>query len=174
MNAYSLIKQDAYTKYRPTIPSQIFWKNTSSNMDKLWKYFYNIDDYPETYLGKVKEMARCICPISGKHQLFNTNILLNKKPRYGSIVTVQSINTPSEIKNAMLVTFPSIIYTNEVGFLNEKSCKNKIYKKDFIFVKWDDDNYYEWRMRSGKILILRQNYINNLLPYERKYLRMHT
>ena len=116
----------------------------SNNMDNLLHYFNSIHDYPEYYLGKAEKIALCRCPQTGKETWNNGKILLIAEPRKNMIVKAQL------------------------------KIKDTIYEKEFIFVKWETENFYEWRMKSGNILQLRQQYIDGLLPKDKKYLRMHT
>lgn len=115
-----------------------------NNMDNLMHYFNSIQDYPEYYLGKAERMALCRCPQTGKESWNNGKILLTAEPRKNMLVKAQL------------------------------KINDTIYEKEFIFVKWETENFYEWRMKSGNILQLRQQYIDGLNPKDKKYLRMHT
>jgi hypothetical protein len=119
-------------------------KKSASNMDTLWTHFHNADDYPVLYLGKVNRMAICKCPISGIKEWVNGELLLNKMPNKGMNVTART-------------------YVKDV-----------MYEKDFIFLKWETENFYEWLMTSRVILQLRQSFIDELSPADRRYLKMHT
>jgi hypothetical protein len=120
------------------------WVKVSNNMDTLLHYFYSIQDYPEYYLGKAEQMALCRCPQTGEESWNNGKLLLTAEPRKNMIVKAQL------------------------------KIKNTIYEKDFIFVKWETEDFYEWKMKSGNILKLRQKFIDGLEPKDKKYLRMHT
>jgi hypothetical protein len=117
---------------------------TFNNMDNLLQYFNSTEDFPEYYLGKADKMALCRCPQTGEESWNNINYLLNKQPRKNTIVKAQI--------NVM----------------------DTVYEKDFIFVKWETENFYEWKMKSGNVLQLRQKFIDGLKPRDKKYLRMHT
>jgi len=118
--------------------------NKCNNMDNLLRHFHSNQDYPEFYLGKAENMALCRCPQTGEESCNNGNTFLTTEPKKNTIVTAR-------IK-----------------------IKNIVYEKDFVFVKWETANFYEWRMKSGSILQLHQKYIDGLLDKDKKYLRMHT
>jgi hypothetical protein len=54
----------------------------------------------------------------------------------------------------------------------KKFVKNKLYNLDRIFIKWEKETFYEWKMTSGNILQLKQEYIDGLLPKDKRYLKM--
>jgi hypothetical protein len=118
--------------------------NNKNNMDTLWRHFQSNQDYPEFFMGKVEKMAFCKCPNTGEESWNNAKILLTEDPIKNTIVTAR-------IK-----------------------IRDTVYEKDFVFVKWETANFYEWRMKSGSILQLHQKYIDGLLDKDKKYLRMHT
>jgi hypothetical protein len=124
--------------------NNLHWGNNDVYMNELLHYFNIIQDYPEYYLGKAEKIALCRCPQTGKESWNNGKILLIAEPIKNMIVKAQL------------------------------KIKDTIYEKDFIFVKWETENFYEWRMKSGNILQLRQQYIDGLNHKDKKYLRMHT
>ena len=121
----------------------VFRKTGSKNMDKLWRYFYSKQSYPEFYLGIAKKTAICKCPVTGEHQWFNGERSLSiENPEKGSTITVTL------------------------------SIKSRIYSRDFIFCGWVKTPVHEWRMTKGTTLQLEQSFINGLLPDDRRYLKM--
>jgi hypothetical protein len=135
------------TGYNPPEHTKVIRDKTMksfNNMDNLLQYFNSTEDFPEYYFGKTEKMALCRCPQTGEETWNNVNNLLNKEPRKNMIVNVQ-------------------VKVNDT-----------VYEKEFIFVKWETENFYEWKMKSGNILQLRQKFIDGLKPRDKKYLRMHT
>lgn len=121
----------------------VFQKTESKNMDILWRHFYSKESYPEFYLGITKKMAICKCPITGEEQRFNGDRCLSvENPEKGSTVTV-TLNI-----------------------------KTRIYSRDFIFCGWVKNPVHEWRMTKGTTLQLEQNFVDGLLPQDRRYLKM--
>jgi len=122
----------------------VFRKTTSKNMDKLWEYFYKNESYPEYYLGVVKKAAICKCQITGKEEWFNGDRCLTvENPTVGSTVTVKV------------------------------HLKNKTYTRDFIFMGWVKSQVHEWSMRNGSTLQLEQQFIDGLLPQDKRYLKIN-
>jgi hypothetical protein len=121
-----------------------FQKSNSKNMDKLCAYFLHANNYPEYYLGMVKRVAICKCPETGKEGWFNgEKCLCVENPKTGSIVTVNS------------------------------RIQNKLDSLGFIFIRWTRFPVHEWRMRDGTILQLSQNFVDKLLPEDRRYLKIN-
>lgn len=116
----------------------------NNNMDILMHHFNSTQDFPEYYFGKVEKVALCRCPQTGQESWNNGNNLITANPRKNMLIKVQ-------IK-----------------------IKDKIYERELIFVKWETENFYEWRLKSGNILQLHQKFIDGLRPKDKKYLRMHT
>jgi hypothetical protein len=115
----------------------------SKNMNKLCAYFHSTDNYPEYYLGIAKKMAKCKCPSTGKEHWFNGERCLSiENPRKGSIINVTI------------------------------TIKDKTYTKDVIFMGWVNQPVHEWRMRKGTILQLEQKFIDDLLPEDKRYLKV--
>jgi hypothetical protein len=125
----------------------VFQQKTSTNMDKLWSLFHEKQDYPELYLGMVEKMACCKCLITGKDLWHNKSLFpenLTKSLSTGDHITLKRV------------------------------VKNKVYYCECIFVKWEKENFYEWKLQSGNILQLRQKYIDGLSPKDKRYLKMST
>ena len=125
----------------------VFQPRTSTNMDKLWQMFYEKQDYPELYMGMVEKMALCKCLLTGKDIWHNKTVFpekLTKPLSSGDHITLKRV------------------------------VKNKVYYCDCIFVKWEKENFYEWKLQSGNILQLRQKYIDGLSPKDKRYLKMST
>jgi hypothetical protein len=116
----------------------------SKNMDALWRHFHEIGNYPEFYLGIAEKMAICRCPDTGKDEWFNGKTCLSiTNPIKGSTVTVHI------------------------------SIKGTTYLKDFVFMGWVKFPVHEWRMKSGEILQLEKNFIDKLVPAEKRFLKVY-
>jgi len=123
----------------------LFQKGTSKNMDKLCSYFYNNETYPEFYIGIAKRVAICKCPITGEEEWFNGERNLNvENPKTGEKITV------------------------------EMQIKTRKYYRDFEFQGWVKEPVHEWRMKKGTVLMLHQKFIDELLPQDKRYLKMNT
>lgn len=121
----------------------VFQKSTSKNMNKLWLYFHKNETYPEFYIGFSKKMAICKCCLTGKEGWYNGQCLVQiENPKKGSIVTL------------------------------DLCTKNSAVRKDFIFIGWVQTPVHEWRMKNGTTLQLEQNFIDGLLPEEKRYLKI--
>lgn len=121
----------------------IFQKTSSNNMDKLWNYFHRNETYPEFYLGIAYKMAICKCPQTGKEHWYNGKRCLQiENPKKGTTVTV------------------------------EVKIKNRIYRRDFIFMGWVQTPVHEWRMKKGTTLKLEQRFVDGLLPQDKRYLQI--
>lgn len=120
----------------------VFHPRTSTNMDKLWHMFHETQDYPELYMGVVEKMAYCKCLITGKDEWHNIKLFSDMNPSNGDRVTLKKV------------------------------IENKFCHLDCIFIKWEKETFYEWKMRSGNVLQLRQSYIDGLLPKDKRYLKM--
>ena len=116
----------------------------NNNMDILMHHFNSTQDFPEYYLGKVEKVALCRCPQTKEKSWNNGNCLLTENPIKNTHIKVQ-------------------VKVNDT-----------IYERELIFVKWETEDFYEWRMKSGNILQLHQKFIDGLRPKDKKYLRMHT
>jgi hypothetical protein len=125
----------------------VFKQKTSTNMDKLWRIFHENQDYPELYMGMVDKMARCKCMITGKDEWHNINLF-------------SDIST-NPLSNGDHITLKRVV-------------KNKMYHIDCIFIKWEKETFYEWKMTSGNVLQLRQQYVDGLSPKDKRYLKMST
>jgi hypothetical protein len=121
----------------------VFQKSNTKNMDKLWGYFHSKDDYPEYYLGKVEKMVQCRCPTTNMEEYHNAR----------SIEFVGNLRRGTELTAYEIVN-------------NEKVSKKT------TFIRWEPANFYEWRMSSGNIMTLRQEFIDTLLPGDKRYLKM--
>jgi hypothetical protein len=144
----TLVGEKFHTEYEDyslqNCGSFVFQQRTTTNMDKLWRMFHEKQDYPELYMGVVEKMARCKCPITGKDEWHNIKLFSDMNPSNGDHVTLK------------------------------KFVKNKLYNLDRIFIKWEKETFYEWKMTSGNILQLKQEYIDGLLPKDKRYLKMST
>jgi hypothetical protein len=120
----------------------VFQKRTSKNMDKLWLMFHEMQDYPELYLGVVEKMALCKCPITEKNEWHSKNLFADSNPSNGDRIILKRV------------------------------VKNNLYHRECIFVKWEKEIFYEWKMTSGNILQLRQKYIDGLSPKDKRYLKI--
>lgn len=121
----------------------VFQKTKSKNMDKLWAHFHKNETYPKFYLGIAKSMAICKCPITGEEEWFNIERCLStENPVVGEIVTV----------------------TLKVD--------EKNYTRDFIFTGWVKQPVHEWTMTKGTTLQLGQDFVNRLLPQDKRYLKI--
>jgi hypothetical protein len=117
--------------------------STSKNMDKLWRHFHSKEDYPEFYIGKVQKMARCFCPTTNMEEYHN----------------IKSMEFTGNLKRGTELTVNGIVNNEKVS-------------KQTIFIRWEPANFYEWRMSSGNTLTLRQDFIDTLLPGDKRYLKM--
>jgi hypothetical protein len=122
----------------------VYKRSTSKNMDKLWNTFHESQDYPEFYVGKVAKMALCNCPITNKSEWFSFKQLGNiDTPKPGDEVTVYA------------------------------RVNNKDYQKQTVFIKVERATYYEWSMKSGNVLQLRQDFIDSITAEDKRFLRMN-
>jgi len=122
----------------------LFIRNkTSTNMDMLWHDFHAKQDYPEFYLGPVQKMALCICPETNREERHNINCLLMEcEPKRGTRITAFVIRDKER------------------------------YQKMTIFQRWETTAFYEWKMQSGNIIQLRQDFIHGLTPMEKRRIGM--
>jgi hypothetical protein len=89
-------------------------------------------------------MARCKCPNTGKEEWHNA----------------KTLSIPKHLRNgAVLVATVTV--------------KNMIRTKETLFICWETATFYEWRMKSGNVLQLRQDFIDGLSPADRRYLCMN-
>lgn len=121
----------------------VFRKKTTKNMDMLWRKFYATQDFPEFYLGRAQKMALCICPETNQEEWHNANsLLMEGEPK----------------KGARLTAFATI--------------EKKQYSKETIFQRWETAAFYEWKMQSGNVMQLRQDFIDGLVPEDKRRLGM--
>lgn len=121
----------------------VFQKKTTTNMDKLWRIIYSSQDYPQFYIGSVPKMAACVCPETGKQEWHNP----------AKIDTAEPFITGTEI----------IVHA---------TIKNKQYSKKTIFQKWDNTIFHEWKLESGNVLQLRQDFVDGLSSDDKRKLGM--
>jgi len=136
-----------YIKYEDYCLQQygnfVFQRGISKNMDKLWSRFHSQQNYPEFYLGVAKKMAICKCPKTGLEEWYNADRCLSvPQPTIGSTITV-----------------------------NYKM-KDVVYCHDLVFMGWVKTPVHEWTMHDGRTFQLEQKFVDELLPQDRRYLRM--
>ena len=139
----NIYNEGEWTDRSMYIGEAYFQKSTTKNMDLLWKEFYRTQDFPEFYMGKVEKMARCICPGLKRYEWYNAkNLIYDKNLTKGS----------------------EIIAQREIGA--------HFYQKTTLFINWETSPFHQWRMKSGNVLQIRQDFIDGLSSKDRRFLRM--
>lgn len=120
------------------------YKGDTVTMKRMMDHFKSIKTYPTDYLGIAKKMAICKDPNSDLVEWWNAERCLSvENPEVGQVVRV----------------------TTNIG--------NETHEADWMFMGWADQPCHEFLTRDGNVMTLLQEIVDDLLPEDRQYLKMH-